>query len=113
MAEPTFPIAATKETEAMKKYPKILQSDKRGQIVIPKEIRSELKITEGTGFYAYTITNEGIFLKLIPTKELGEHKEAVEKLKQKAAKLKIKKENIEKSVKKYKKTKDEKGMEII
>ena len=39
----------------MKKYPKVVQCDKRGQIVIPKDIRNELKIDEGTGFWMYSL----------------------------------------------------------
>ena len=46
------------------KYPKVVQADKRGQIVIPKSIRSELKIEEGAAFWIYK-TQDGIFLKRI------------------------------------------------
>lgn len=90
----------------MKKYPKIVQVDARGQIVIPKDIRQELKIDEGTGFYMYTVTDEGILLKKIDNKELGEHKEIVDELKDKADKIGIDKKNIRQSVKRYRKTKD-------
>jgi AbrB family looped-hinge helix DNA binding protein len=45
---------------------KISQIDSRGQIVIPKEIREKLKISSGTGFYIYDISNDGILLKKIP-----------------------------------------------
>ena len=45
---------------------KISQIDNRGQIVIPKEIREKLKISPGTGFYIYDISNDGILLKKIP-----------------------------------------------
>ena len=48
----------------MTKYPKVVQCDKRGQIVIPKSIRSDLKIEEGAVFWMYQI-EEGIFLKRI------------------------------------------------
>ncbi len=44
--------------------PKIVQCDKRGQIVIPKPIRDELKIGEGAAFWVYNIRG-GIFLKKI------------------------------------------------
>jgi AbrB family looped-hinge helix DNA binding protein len=97
---------------AVKKYPKIVQADARGQIVIPKDIRNELKIDEGTGFYMYTISEEGILLKKIPAKELEEHKELLGELREKAAMIGIKKENVEKSVKEYKKSREGK-MEII
>ena len=63
----------------MKKFPKIVQADSRGQIVIPKDIRRELGIDEGTGFYMYTITDEGILLKKIENKELSDHKEILSK----------------------------------
>jgi AbrB family looped-hinge helix DNA binding protein len=56
----------------MGKYPKVVQCDSRGQIVIPKTIRSELKIEEGAAFWMYQ-TEEGIFLKRIeapPTEKM-------------------------------------------
>ena len=90
----------------MKKYPKIVQVDKRGQIVIPKDIREELRIDEGTGFWVYTITDEGILLKKIDAVELEQQERILSKLEEKSDKIKIKKENITKSVKSYKKTKD-------
>ena len=46
------------------KTPKVVQADKRGQIVIPKSIRKELKIEEGAAFWIYK-TEEGIVLKKI------------------------------------------------
>ena len=44
-------------------FPKIVQVDKRGQIVIPKDIRAELGITPNTNFWVYSVTDEGILLK--------------------------------------------------
>ncbi len=96
----------------MKKYPKIVQSDSRGQIVIPKDIRRELGIDEGTGFYMYTITDEGILLKKIDAKELAENKKILDELTEKAGALDIDPKNITKSVKKYKKTK-EGSLEVV
>lgn len=96
----------------MKKYPKIVQCDKRGQIVIPKDIRRDLKIDEGTGFWMYSITDEGILLKKIEDNPLGKNKEILDEISEKADKLKIKKSNISDSVKKYKKTKDG-NLEVI
>ena len=60
----------------MKRYPRLLQTDARGQIVIPKEIRQALNITDGTGFWAYLIEKEGIFLKKVdaPPLESAESK---------------------------------------
>lgn len=97
---------------AIKKYPKLVQCDSRGQIVIPKDLRRELNIDEGTGFWMYTITDEGILLKKVKTPSLDDHSEIVKNIEEKADKLKIKKSNITKSVKKYKKTR-EGGLEVI
>ncbi len=96
----------------MKKYPKIVQCDSRGQIVIPKDLRRDLKIDEGTGFWMYSVTNEGILLKKIDVLPLDENKEMLDEIEDKADKLKIKKSNITDSVKKYKKTKDG-NLEVI
>ncbi len=97
---------------AVKKYPKLVQCDKRGQIVIPKDIRRELKIDEGTGFWMYTVTEEGILLKKVDAPSLGKHEEIVNKLDEKADRIKIKRKNIKKSVAKYKKTKQG-GLDVI
>jgi AbrB family looped-hinge helix DNA binding protein len=88
----------------MKKFAKIVQADLRGQIVIPKEVRTELNIEEGTGFYVYIIENEGILLKLIPLKELGDHTHMVQEIEVNADKIQVKKTNIAKSIQEYKKT---------
>jgi AbrB family looped-hinge helix DNA binding protein len=87
----------------MKKYPKIVQADSRGQIVIPKDIRQELGIAEGTGFYMYTITDEGILLKKIPQEPLAEHDTLVSEIRANSEKIKISQANIRKSVGIYKK----------
>jgi AbrB family looped-hinge helix DNA binding protein len=87
----------------MRRYAKIIQSDKRGQIVIPKDVRRELNIDEGTGFYLYVIENEGILLKIIPTKELSEQSHIVREIEVNADKIDVKKQNIDKSVENYKK----------
>ncbi len=89
----------------MKKYPKIVQIDRRGQIVIPKDIRAELGIDEGTGFLVYSIDDEGILLKKVDVEPLEKHEKILSKLEEKAPKVKIKKENIAKAVKRYKRTK--------
>ena len=90
----------------MKRFPKLVQCDKRGQIVIPKDIRNELKIAEGTGFWMYSITDEGILLKKIDTPELSEHEEIIESIDKKAEKIAVDKKNLSRSLKSYKKTKD-------
>ena len=96
----------------MKKYPKLLQCDGRGQIVIPKDVRRELDIDEGTGFWVYTITEEGILLKIIKPEELEENKEILEQLKSKADKIRLKKKNLDSTASKYKKKK-EGNLELI
>lgn len=97
---------------AVKKYPKLVQCDRRGQIVIPKDVRRELKIDEGTGFWMYTLTEEGILLKKIESPSLAKHSGIVKGLEEKSEKLKIKKKNIRKSLQKYKKT-TEGGLDVI
>jgi AbrB family looped-hinge helix DNA binding protein len=41
-----------------KEFVKIVQSDKRGQIVIPKKIRLELGIEDGAAFWIYKVDDE-------------------------------------------------------
>lgn len=89
----------------MKRYAKIVQTDSRGQIVIPKEVRQELGLEDRAGFYIYVIENEGLFLGQIPLKELSDHSKAIETLKQNSAKLKLNKKNIDKSIQNYRRTK--------
>ena len=89
----------------MKKYPKVVQCDKRGQIVIPKDLRLDLGIDEGTAFWMYSISDEGLFLKKINPPELEEHKELLAKLKEKAKKIGVDSRNIDRAEKNYKKTK--------
>lgn len=88
----------------MKRYAKLVQSDHRGQIVIPKEVRTALHIDEGSGFHVYIIEDEGIFLKVIPEVELSTHK-AVKMLNDNAKKIKINPNNITKSEQAYRRTK--------
>jgi AbrB family looped-hinge helix DNA binding protein len=87
----------------LKKYPKIVQCDKRGQIVIPKDVRQELGIDEGSAFWMYSITEEGILLKMVPEEALEEHSVVIKKIKDKSDKIGIPKEKIDKTVKTYKK----------
>jgi len=87
----------------MRKYAKIIQSDKRGQIVIPKDVRQELNIDEGTGFYLYAIEGEGILLKILPNKDLSEHSHIIKEVEVNADKINVKKQNIDRSVENYKK----------
>ena len=90
----------------MRKYPKIVQCDSRGQIVIPKDIRKELGIEEGAGFFVYAITDEGILLKTVDQKPLDDEKEILSELLSKSDKIGIQKENIVKTLGNYKKQKN-------
>ena len=65
-------------------------------------MRQELGIDEGTGFWVFSVSDEGILLKLVETPDL-ENSEAMEEIRQKADKIKIKPKNLDKTVKKYKK----------
>lgn len=85
----------------MKKYPKIVQCDSRGQIVIPKDIRQELGVEEGSAFWMYSITEEGILLKLVPQEQLADHSFIVNKLKQKSDKIGISEKKIDETVESY------------
>jgi AbrB family looped-hinge helix DNA binding protein len=87
----------------LKKYPKIVQCDARGQIVIPKDVRAELRIDEGSAFWMYSITDEGILLKLVPRQEFTSDSPIVAKVKEKAAVIKVNPKNIDQSVVKYNK----------
>ncbi len=96
----------------MKKYHKQIKCDSRGQMVIPKDIRSDLSIEEGTGFLLYTITKEGILLKKIEPQPLDHHEEILAEVQAKADKLDIKKDNLKKAIKTYEKLR-EGNLEII
>ena len=94
----------------VKKYPKLVQADKRGQIVIPKDVRQELNIDQNTGFYVYTIPGEGILLKQIEPEPLEKSK-LTKTLKDNADKLGINSNNLQEAEKQYKNTKG--GLEEI
>ena len=95
----------------MKKYPKTIQCDDRGQLVIPKDIRSELGIKEGTGFWVHSIVNEGILLKKVLAPSLDEE-EIITEIDNKSDKLGIKKEHIKRTLRIYQQKK-EGNLEII
>jgi AbrB family looped-hinge helix DNA binding protein len=90
----------------MKKHPKILQCDKRGQIVIPKEIRQELGLDESSGFYMYAIQGEGILLKKIESQTLEDNQHILDEISEKATKINVNTKNLETAKKQYQKTKD-------
>jgi AbrB family looped-hinge helix DNA binding protein len=96
----------------MKKYSKTIKCDERGQIVIPRDIRSDLNIQEGTGFLLYMLTKEGILLKKIDSTPLDAHIDILNEIEQKSDKLNIKKDNLKKSIKEYEKIK-EGNLELI
>jgi AbrB family looped-hinge helix DNA binding protein len=96
----------------MKKYNKPIKCDDRGQLVIPREIRMDLGLDEGSGFFMYVLTREGILLKKIDAKPLAEHRAILSEIEAKADKLDIKKENLKKSIKQYDKVK-EGNLELI
>ncbi len=88
---------------SLKKYPKLVQCDSRGQIVIPKDMRQELGITEGDGFFIYSIGKEGLLLKKVKAEKLSENKEIVDAIASKSKKIGISKASLKKSVKAYSK----------
>lgn len=96
----------------MKKFPKLVQCDARGQIVIPKEIRKSLEIEEGSGFYMFTIQDEGILLKKIPKEIIDADDSMLKEIAEKSEKLGIDKGHLKKTVKHYNK-KEEEGFEEI
>lgn len=83
----------------MKKYPKLLQVDKRGQIVIPKDIRQELGIDHTTGFYAYAIPGEGILLKQVEPEPVDN---ALEEIQRYADRLGVSPQALKKTLEDYK-----------
>lgn len=95
----------------MKKVPKIVQCDKRGQIVIPKEVRRELGIDESTAFWAYSISGEGILLKKVDSPEI-QNDNIANILKEKSEKINLDKDKIDKSLEDYRKT-ESGGLELI
>ncbi len=79
----------------------MLQADKRGQIVIPKDIRQELAIDESTGFYAYAIPGEGILLKQVTPEPIDESLEEIERY---AERLGVSPQALKQTLEDYKKT---------
>ena len=95
----------------MKKYPKVIQCDERGQLVIPKDIRNDLGIKTGTGFWLHQITNEGILLKKVEAPDLKEE-EMIKEISEKAEKLGLNKSNLNKTLASYD-SKTEGNLEVI
>ncbi|NQU79733.1 AbrB/MazE/SpoVT family DNA-binding domain-containing protein [Candidatus Woesearchaeota archaeon] len=84
----------------MKKFPKVVQCDKRGQIVIPKDIRQELGLDEGSAFWMYSITDEGILLKCIKDPNIS-NSTIISNVKDKSSKLNINPDNIDRAISRY------------
>lgn len=77
--------------------------DSRGQIVIPKDIRNELGISSGSGFWMFSVEKEGIFLKKIETPDFED--KTTDSLKTNAKKINVDVKNFEKASESYKKGK--------
>ncbi len=60
----------------MKKTVKIVQSDKRGQIVIPKSIRKKLNLEDGAAFWVYEL-EDGVYLKKVEAPPLKSIKKQI------------------------------------
>ncbi len=95
----------------MKKYPKLVQCDRRGQLVIPKDVRLALGIEAGTGFWVYSIEEEGILLKKVPIEDLDNSILRME-LEEKAEKIGLSKKKLKKSADDYRRT-TEGNLEVI
>lgn len=90
----------------MKKYPKVVQCDSRGQIVIPKDVRRSLEIGEGSAFYMYTVTDEGILLKKLPEGYLDSEDKVLNELEEKSEKVDIDKTKLQQTKEEYQKKDD-------
>ncbi|MBU0535551.1 MAG: AbrB/MazE/SpoVT family DNA-binding domain-containing protein [Nanoarchaeota archaeon] len=85
----------------MKKYARKISCDSRGQLVIPKEVRKELLIDEGTGFWVFLVEGEGILLKRIDDEQLDSEEPIIKEIIEKSSKLGIEKKNIDITIKTY------------
>jgi len=77
--------------------------DSRGQIVIPKDIRTELGISEGSGFWMFSIEKEGILLKKVETPDFEDSN--VDSIRKNAKTISVNTKNIDKASDDYKKGK--------
>ena len=85
----------------MRKYAKAISCDKRGQLVIPKEVRKELSVDEGTAFWVFYVEGEGILLKRIDDEILDSQEPVLREINEKADKLDVDKKNLERTVRNY------------
>ena len=75
-------------------------------------MREELGIDESSGFWMFSISKEGILLKLVDSPEINTESGVLKEVSEKAEKLGIKRERVEKTVKEYEKKKRGKLEEI-
>lgn len=87
----------------MKKYPKTVSSDSKGQLVIPKDARKELSIAEGTAFWTFVVENEGILLKRIAGDDLSSNDHLIFMLREKSSKISLEKANLSRTLENYRK----------
>jgi len=95
----------------VKKYPKLVQVDGRGVIVIPKDVRRELNITEGTGFWVYTVGKDGIFLHKVQEPDLKDNP-PFQEVEDKAEKIGIIKDDVQAARTRYKRVRQE-NLDVI
>ena len=91
------------EVQPLKKYPKLVHVDARGQIVIPKDMRAELGIENGTGFWMFSIEKEGILLKKVDEPSFDD--QVLDEVKKNADKVGVNPKHIQKSSEDYRKGK--------
>lgn len=89
-----------------------MQCDSRGQIVIPKDVRQKLEIKEGSAFYMYTVTDEGILLKKLPEGHLEDDDKILKEITEKSDKVGIDKSKIDETKEQYKKQDSDKLEEL-
>jgi bifunctional DNA-binding transcriptional regulator/antitoxin component of YhaV-PrlF toxin-antitoxin module len=77
--------------------------DARGQVVIPKDMRNELGISSGCGFWMFSIEKEGLLLKKIETPDFDDSN--VDSIKKNAKKINVDVKNVDKASQYYKKGK--------
>lgn len=77
--------------------------DARGQIVIPKDMRTELGISSGSGFWMFSIENEGLLLKKIDTPDFDGN--SLSEIKTNSKKINVNSKNLDKASEDYKKGK--------
>ncbi len=85
----------------MKKFDKPVSCDSRGQMVIPRDVRRELLIDQGTAFWVFYLKDEGILLKRIDDDEIDYHDASLKEIYEKSEKIGIEKKNITSTIQAY------------